>query len=292
MTENDKTKKENEPDENPMRIMSHRTNYLTVTAEKDIDLQTYLPEEKKIFLLGDSRAYNQAIRNILENAINYTPVSGQVSLRVNIKQTEKSCIVQITDSGYGIPEDELNEVFTPFYRSIKHKASISGTGLGLPIARRVIEQHNGKITLSAKVNQGTIVEITQPFYRIEKKKEEKQKKKQVIIVGGITSGPRVAARLRRFDKSFNITVIEKEKMLSYAGCGLPAYILDKVKSPKTLLSSADGCLRDIQAFQNVVNINVLNRTEAVEIDRNKKVLRVIYDCRSTARDENDPHTGF
>ena len=86
MTENDKTKKENEPDENLMRIMSHQLK---------------------------------------------APINTILAL------------LQLMTDGYaGEVEPKLNEVFTPFYRSIKHKAGISGTGLGLPIARRVIEQHS------------------------------------------------------------------------------------------------------------------------------------------------------
>jgi len=247
--------------------------YASRAAEKNIFLHADLPFHSRIFVLGDRRGLEHALRNIIENAVKYTPSHGNVAITVSFSEAEKTCQIRITDSGYGIPEDERESIFDPFYRSMEHKSNISGTGLGLPIAKRVITNHKGTITVESEENGGTTFRITLPYSKLTESEKEIAERKKVIIIGGVTAGPKAAARLRRLDESLDITIIEKSEFLSYSGCGLPSYITDKVHSSKALMSTADNTIRDIDFFESIEDITILSHTVALEIDREKKTVK-------------------
>jgi NADPH-dependent 2,4-dienoyl-CoA reductase/sulfur reductase-like enzyme/rhodanese-related sulfurtransferase len=100
--------------------------------------------------------------------------------------------------------------------------------------------------------------------------------KRYVVIGGVAAGPKAAARARRLDPDAEITIIEKEEILSYAGCGLPYWISGLVKDRNTLISTPVGVLRDPQFFAKAKDIRAMNRTEATEIDRDRKEV----ECRS------------
>lgn len=96
---------------------------------------------------------------------------------------------------------------------------------------------------------------------------------RIVIIGGVAAGPKVASKVMRLDPTAEVTVLEKGKFLSYAGCGLPYYVSGKVKEQKDLMSTPVGVVRDAAFFQKVKNVKVLNETEALEIDRARKRVR-------------------
>ncbi len=95
---------------------------------------------------------------------------------------------------------------------------------------------------------------------------------KIVVIGGVAAGPKAAARARRVDPEADITIIEKEEILSYAGCGLPYWISGVVKDKKELISTPIGVMRDPKFFAKAKDIKALNRTKALEIDREKKVI--------------------
>lgn len=97
---------------------------------------------------------------------------------------------------------------------------------------------------------------------------------RIVVVGGVAAGPKAAARARRLSPEADITIVEKDKVLSYAGCGLPYYISGMVKERNDLMATPIGVLRDPAFFAKVKDINVLNETEATSIDRKAKELHV------------------
>ena len=99
---------------------------------------------------------------------------------------------------------------------------------------------------------------------------------RIVVIGGVAAGPKAAARARRIDPDADITIIEREEILSYAGCGLPFWISGVVKDRNELISTPIGVLRDPAFFAKVKNIKVRNHTEAQNIDREKKVVH----CRN------------
>lgn len=97
-------------------------------------------------------------------------------------------------------------------------------------------------------------------------------KRKIVIIGGVAAGPKTAARARRLDPEAEITIVEKGRYTSYAGCGMPYYVSGKTKEFKDLLSTAYGVVRDADYFRSERAVTVLTVTEAKVIDRaNKKV---------------------
>ena len=84
------------------------------------------------------------VTNLLSNAIKYTPAGGSVRLRA--RDEGEHVLIEVSDTGIGIPPDELDKVFNEFYRASNARQTVrDGTGLGLSMAREVIERHGGRI---------------------------------------------------------------------------------------------------------------------------------------------------
>ncbi len=110
---------------------------------------------------ADARWIKQVVRNILENAIKYSPEGGLVIIRGEVRPND--VVVSTADQGIGISPEDLIPLFEKFFR-VRSALSVhvSGTGLGLPIARTIIEAHGGRIWVESKVGQGTIVYFSLP----------------------------------------------------------------------------------------------------------------------------------
>jgi len=105
---------------------------------------------------------NIVFQNLLSNAVRYMPDKGKVT--ISIEKKEPWVLVQVSDTGYGIPENQKSQIFTRFFRAenIKNK-EISGTGLGLYIAKSVIGQIGGKIWFKSIEGKGTTFFIKIPL---------------------------------------------------------------------------------------------------------------------------------
>ena len=111
---------------------------------------------------GDALQIRQALRNLVGNAIKYTPVGGSVDLFV---ETDESKItISVKDTGYGIPADDLPFIFDRFYR-VRNEAvkDIEGNGLGLAIVKSIIEKHGGQISVESKPGKGSTFFVTLPL---------------------------------------------------------------------------------------------------------------------------------
>lgn len=97
---------------------------------------------------------------------------------------------------------------------------------------------------------------------------------KVVIIGGVAAGPKAASKIIRLRPDAEVTIIEKGLLLSYAGCGLPYYVSGEIKDQKELMETPAGVVRDAAFFLNVKNFKVRNGTEALEIDRKGKRVRV------------------
>jgi len=95
---------------------------------------------------------------------------------------------------------------------------------------------------------------------------------KVLIIGGVATGPKTAARCRRLDPEAEITVIERQDLVSYAGCGMPFYIEDVIEDFDELLGGAT--IRDAAYFKNHKGFTVLDRTEAKRVNRDMKTVTV------------------
>lgn len=113
-------------------------------------------------IMLDAEKTDIAIKNILDNAIRYTKPGGEII--INLKRNKKEIEIQIKDSGVGIPEEEQSRVFSKFFRGSNiTKMETEGTGLGLYIAKNIIEAHGGKVWFESRRDEGTIFYIIIPI---------------------------------------------------------------------------------------------------------------------------------
>jgi PAS domain S-box-containing protein len=104
---------------------------------------------------------DRALLNLLTNAVKFTPAGGTVSLQARREGTD--LVFMIADTGVGIPEDEQDQLFTRFFRSsVATRMAIQGTGLGLVIVKRIVEEHGGTISIVSTQDVGTTVTVTIP----------------------------------------------------------------------------------------------------------------------------------
>src|SRR6266545_2079977 len=110
---------------------------------------------------GDAMALEQAFRNLIDNAIKFTPGGGQV--RVTLEDDPSRIIMRVEDSGVGIPAEAQEKVFVPFYQVDSSLARpYPGAGLGLAIVRHVVEAHDGQVTVRSALGSGSVFTIVLP----------------------------------------------------------------------------------------------------------------------------------
>lgn len=116
------------------------------------------------YTLCDEARTNQIIGNLLGNAIKYTPDGGQIKLSLGLAETDGFVQVAVEDNGIGISKQDQSRLFQRFFRASKTPASsVKGTGLGLYIARSLVELHGGQIWCQSALNQGSIFYVTFPI---------------------------------------------------------------------------------------------------------------------------------
>ncbi|MGF1590676.1 MAG: sensor histidine kinase [Pleurocapsa sp.] len=138
-------------------------DYQTSAKEQGLNFTYDLPSHP-IQVPAEPTLLTQAITNLLTNACKYTLAGGAVKLRLSEKL--RQAVIQIEDSGIGIPETDLPHIFERFYRVDNGRSrNTGGFGLGLAIAKQIIEAHRGEITVSSQVARGTTFTIKLPLQR-------------------------------------------------------------------------------------------------------------------------------
>ncbi|MDD6504146.1 MAG: HAMP domain-containing sensor histidine kinase [Lachnospiraceae bacterium] len=133
--------------------------YLKANA-KNIEISVDM--EQDVETLHDHKWTVEALANVLENAVKYSPEQTTVSILVSCLVNH--VLIQVEDEGIGIPEGELHEVFKRFYRGSNAKDAVKeGAGVGLYLARSIIEQQGGSIVAKRKNGSGTIFQIMLPL---------------------------------------------------------------------------------------------------------------------------------
>jgi signal transduction histidine kinase len=127
-----------------------------LATEKEISLTTVLPETACI-LPFDWARMEMVLTNLLDNANKFTPEGGEIDIGV---KEENGIQIWVTDSGVGIPPEDLPHIFERFYRGRNH--SVTGSGLGLAIANSIVEAHGGVLSVESKVGSGTTFRLTWP----------------------------------------------------------------------------------------------------------------------------------
>lgn len=112
-------------------------------------------------ITADSDRIEQVILNLLSNAINYTSEKGEIT--VYVEKLYSDVYIKVTDTGIGIPEEDLSRIFERFYRVDKARSrQLGGTGLGLSIVREIIELHGGEVSIKSEEGKGTEITVKLP----------------------------------------------------------------------------------------------------------------------------------
>ncbi len=109
---------------------------------------------------GDRDKLKQVLMNLMSNAIKYNRAHGRVT--VTAGQAGKEWFFAVSDTGYGIPEDALPNLFQKFYRVKGLETKATGTGLGLSICKQIVQGHGGRIEVRSKVGEGTTFTVYIP----------------------------------------------------------------------------------------------------------------------------------
>lgn len=144
---------------------STKTMLEAKAKEKSIDF--ILSDNLDIRLRADERKLKQVLINLVNNAIKFTPERGKIEIDISADSADFASIFVI-DSGFGISKEEIENVMRPFGRAHHSVAkSIEGTGLGLPLAKSIVELHGGKLKITSnKTKPGTTIEIILPKWRV------------------------------------------------------------------------------------------------------------------------------
>lgn len=148
---------------------------LTMLIEEQLQMIKSYAEEKNIEIISqkpivfdqvyaDKDMISQVIVNLLSNAVKYTKPGGSVSINTEVDEIAGMAKVSITDTGVGIPQNELPHLFEKFYRVEANKNVAKGTGLGLNLVKQIIEKvHNGRVFVKSKVGEGSTFSFELPL---------------------------------------------------------------------------------------------------------------------------------
>lgn len=186
------------------KILSESVNMVMPMAhDKNIKIIQEIEKTKEIFIDGDPVRLKQIFINLLDNAIKYNLKGGKVT--VELETSEDRAAVRIRDTGYGIHEADFENIFIPFYRSSLTSQQISGTGIGLPLAKQLVESMGGSIAVESQIGMGSSFTVLFPL--VLKNKLESQNK---ITLKDVTKYGDVEYHLLYIeDNESNRTIIKK-----------------------------------------------------------------------------------
>jgi signal transduction histidine kinase len=128
-----------------------------------VELGLDIPNVSQVYVLGNEEQLYRLIANLMNNGIQYTPSGGQVT--VHLQQTHFSVIVQVKDTGIGIPAFAQAHIFDRFYRvDAARSRHAGGAGLGLSIALAIAQVHGGSIQVQSQLGQGSSFTVTLPRF--------------------------------------------------------------------------------------------------------------------------------
>lgn len=130
-----------------------------IAQNRSIHIHEQLSEIEPFYF--DAFRIEQAITNIISNALKYTPKDGNVY--ISLKDNSETVVIVVKDTGIGIPEEEQHKIFTFFGRTTNRSPhGDKSVGLGLALSKHIIEAHDGTIELTSKANEGTTITILLP----------------------------------------------------------------------------------------------------------------------------------
>lgn len=129
-----------------------------LAASKEVNLEFINGYGDELTVFGDEQRLRQVLVNLVDNAIKYTPRSGNIRVYLDVREKDLSVVVK--DDGIGIPKKDLPRIFERFYRVDKARSrDVGGSGLGLSIVKHILEAHSSQIKVESEVDKGTKFEF-------------------------------------------------------------------------------------------------------------------------------------
>ena len=259
--------------------------YATISARRNVSLSIQILLDDPYISIAPAML-DQALDSVLDNAFKYTPDHGHIRLTVATGPSTDTVRISVADSGVGIPKAEQDKVATAFFRtSTARGSSRPGTGLGLALVKAVVDAAGGQLSIGDSDLGGAEITFDLPAAEAPTPATggpAAPRPPRILIIGGVAAGPKAASKIIRMMPHAEVTLVEREKSLAYAGCGLPFYVSGRVTDQRELMSTPLGMVRDSVFFRNVKNVRVMDQTEALRIDRDAR--RVLIRDRRNDRE--------
>lgn len=143
---------------NLKKLLYQVLSMLEPTASPDVEINLDFPLDIPVDIETDETKLNQVLVNVIGNAMKYT-TEGSIDIRVGYESHTKHFLIEVKDTGPGIPEDKLKDIFRPFFRVSKDKP---GSGLGLAIVKKNLKMLKGSVEVKSKIGKGTTFLIKIP----------------------------------------------------------------------------------------------------------------------------------
>jgi signal transduction histidine kinase len=144
-----------------LKLLQHVGSEMSAVATSNGQkLVVELPESLPLPWADEDRL-RQVTQNLLVNATKFTPEGGTITLRA--KEQNGSLVVEVQDTGYGIPEEEQRRLFRPYHRQVCDREHLSGLGLGLALCKNLVQLHGGRIWVTSKEGKGSTFSFSIPI---------------------------------------------------------------------------------------------------------------------------------
>lgn len=139
---------------NLMQIVNNCMKEIAPIADdRNIQMHKDIPDNAEAVVFADSDSLTRVLRNLLDNALKYTPTGGEV--KVSLSSSPESVLLKVSDTGPGIPEEDRKHLFERFWRGRASRRHTPGTGLGLYLCQQIVTLHKGTISCSCPADKGT-----------------------------------------------------------------------------------------------------------------------------------------
>jgi signal transduction histidine kinase len=135
------------------------TDFSVRAEQNEITIAQVLEDENSV-VMGDAGRLRQVFSILIDNALRYSKQGGTVEVKLD--RNEKEIVVTVGDTGIGLTKEEARQAFQRFFRGGKAQGHARGTGLGLPVAKAIVEAHKGTITLEGKPGKGALATVVLP----------------------------------------------------------------------------------------------------------------------------------
>lgn len=171
------------PESIPLRVFVNEifSNLTPRTAEQQVTLQNEVPEKTRV--MADPRRLEQILINLIDNAIKFNRREGTVTVTTSLSERGNHHLIQVRDTGSGIPAEHLPRVFERFYRVDKARSrAVGGTGLGLAIVKHLALAHGGEASVTSETGQGCEFTIKLPVRDLTSTIQQESKPESAEVV--------------------------------------------------------------------------------------------------------------